>query len=158
VWNRSTVQWTESTAPVQGSTDSSLNEGHHFPDQRTGLKQRRGISSFNLIHSSQNGRLQCFLLQRNWRNRGSGEASMPSFRESSSSRYEASFSNLKASTRSRRWEVSVLTTYRGGNRPRKAGDGEATRELGNSGGGDFRWCFGSGNGFGDGGDGSRSSF
>jgi hypothetical protein len=32
-----------------------------------------------------------------------------------------------ARTRSRRWEVSVLTTYRGGEGPRTAGDGEAAR-------------------------------
>jgi hypothetical protein len=40
-----------------------------------------------------------------------------------SSPYTASFSNPKVPTRSRRWELSVLTTYRGGDGPWRAGDG-----------------------------------
>jgi hypothetical protein len=40
-----------------------------------------------------------------------------------SSPYGALFSKPKAPTRSRRWEVSVLTTYHGGDGPRTTGDG-----------------------------------
>jgi hypothetical protein len=80
---------------VHGSTDSSLKGGRRFPDQRPRLKQRRGISSFNLIRSFRNGRPRCFLLHWNRWNRGLGGASMPPPRESSCSRYKASFSNPK---------------------------------------------------------------
>jgi hypothetical protein len=44
-----------------------------------------------------------------------------------SSPYAASFSKPKAPTRSRRWEISVLTTYRGGDGPRTAGNREVAR-------------------------------
>jgi hypothetical protein len=46
-----------------------------------------------------------------------------------SSPYAASFSKPKAPTRSRRWEVSVLTTYRDGDGPWTAGDGVAARQV-----------------------------
>jgi hypothetical protein len=46
------------------------------------------------------------------------------------------FSKPKAPTQSRQWEVSVLTTYRDGDGPRTAGDGEAAQSvLGDSEGG-----------------------
>jgi hypothetical protein len=60
-----------------------------------------------------------------------------------SSPYTASFSKPKAPTRSRQWEVSVLTTYRDGDRPRIAGDGEAARLVLGDGEGGLRWSFGS---------------
>jgi hypothetical protein len=44
-----------------------------------------------------------------------------------SSPYAASFSKPNAPTRSRRWEVPVFTTYRGGDGPWTTGDGEAAR-------------------------------
>jgi hypothetical protein len=55
-----------------------------------------------------------------------------------SSPYSASFSKHKAPTRSRRWEVSVLTTYRGGDGPWTAGDGEAARLVLGDGEGNIR--------------------
>jgi hypothetical protein len=47
-WNRSMMRWTESMTPVHGVYGISLNEGHPSGDLRLVLKQRRGISSFNL--------------------------------------------------------------------------------------------------------------
>jgi hypothetical protein len=44
-----------------------------------------------------------------------------------SSPYAASFSKPKAPTRSRRWEISVLTTYHDGDGPRTTGNREAAR-------------------------------
>jgi hypothetical protein len=44
-----------------------------------------------------------------------------------SSPYADSFSKPKAPTRSRRWEVSIWATYRGGDGPRIAGEGEVAR-------------------------------
>jgi hypothetical protein len=55
-----------------------------------------------------------------------------------SSPYAASFSKPKAPTRSRRWEVSVLTTYHGGDGPQTTGDGEAARLVLGDGEGGFR--------------------
>jgi hypothetical protein len=65
--------------------------------------------------------------------------------------YAASFSNPKATTQSRRWEVSVLTTYCGGDGPRTAGDGKAARPVLEDDGGSFRCSSGSGDGPDDGG-------
>jgi hypothetical protein len=77
----STVRWTEPTVPVHGSMDSSFKGGRRFLDQRAGLKQRRGISSFNLIRSFWNGWPQRFLLHWNRWDRGPGGAAMPPSRE-----------------------------------------------------------------------------
>jgi hypothetical protein len=87
------------------------------------------------------------------RRRGTGNSPMGGSLGDSSSRYKASISNPKASTRSRWWETVVLLTYRGENGPREPGDGEAARELGDNGSGDFWWCFTSRNGSGGGSDG-----
>jgi hypothetical protein len=58
---------------------------------------------------------------------------------------------MKATKQSRRWEVSVLTTYYGGDGPRTAGDGKAARPVLEDDGGSF-WCSsGSGDGPDDGG-------
>jgi hypothetical protein len=53
------------------------------------------------------------------------------------------FSKSKAPTRSRWWEVSVLTTYHGGDGPRTVSDGEAAQPVLGDGEGDLRWSFGS---------------
>jgi hypothetical protein len=60
-----------------------------------------------------------------------------------SSPYAALFSKPKAPTWSRRWEVSVLTTYRGGDGPRTAGDGEVAQLVLGDGEGGLWWSFGS---------------
>jgi hypothetical protein len=54
-----------------------------------------------------------------------------------------SFFKPKAPTWSRRWEVSILTTYHGGDGPRTAGDGEAARLMLGDGEGGLQWSFGS---------------
>jgi hypothetical protein len=59
-----------------------------------------------------------------------------------SSSYATSFSKPKAPTQSRWWEVSILTTYRGGG-PRTAGDGEVARLVLGDGEGGLLWSFGS---------------
>jgi hypothetical protein len=65
--------------------------------------------------------------------------------------YAASFYNLRATTQSRRWEVSVLTTYHSGNGPQTTGDGKVARPVLEDDGGSFRCSFGSGDGPNDGG-------
>jgi hypothetical protein len=65
--------------------------------------------------------------------------------------HATSFYNPKATTQSRQWEVSILTTYRGGDGPRIAGDGKAARPVLEDDGGSFLCSSGSGDGLNDGG-------
>jgi hypothetical protein len=137
LWNRFTAAWTRSMGPANESTGlikrRSLATGSTARIKPSELLLLDLISTADLGADGYDG----FVLdssapaksgvgRRHGRRRW-GAPSLP---------YAASFSKLKAPTRSRRWEVSVLTTYHGRDGPRTAGDGEAAQPvLGDSEGG-----------------------
>jgi hypothetical protein len=127
-WNRFTAAWTGS----MGLAHESTGLIKHQPSA-TGSTARIKLSEplfLDLISTADIGvdGYDGFVLDSSSPAKsGAGRCHGRRWWGAPSSPYAASFSKLKAPTRSRQWEVSVLTTYRGGDGPQTTGDGEATR-------------------------------
>jgi hypothetical protein len=127
-WNRITATWTGSMGPAQEST--GLIKRRSLATRSTARIKPSEPLFLDLISTADLGAdgYDGFVLDSSAPTKSRvGRRHSRRWWRAPSSPYAASFSKPKAPTRSRRWEVSILTTYRGGDGPRTAGDGEVAR-------------------------------